>query len=60
MESNGKTPSGQGATHILDRGGKRSATPLSCGRRFSKVRLRPARAKVVSPLRFATAIQNLR
>jgi len=44
----------------LDCGGKRSATPLSRGRKLSIVRSRPARAKAVSPLRSATAVQDAR
>src|SRR5690242_17632170 len=43
---------------ILDCGGKRSATPLSSGRnRFNKPMV-CVRAKALSPLRFASAVQN--
>ena len=38
------------ARGVMDCGGKRSATPLSCGRRCSKVRGSRVRAKAPSPL----------
>ena len=43
----------------MDCGGKRSATPLLHARRFFTTRWRIALPKAVSPLRFATAVQNL-
>jgi hypothetical protein len=46
------------ARDILDCGGKRSATPLSHDQMFSSIRLLLARSKAVSPLRYATAIQD--
>jgi hypothetical protein len=42
---------------LLDCGGNRK-TPLSCGRGSSMFSTRLARAKAVSPLRSATAVQN--
>jgi hypothetical protein len=39
-------------------GGKRSATPLLCGRRFLNARGPRVRAKAPSPLRFAGAVQD--
>jgi hypothetical protein len=43
---------------VMDCGGKRSATPLSCGQRSAKVRGSCVRAKAPSPLRFAGAVQD--
>ena len=44
---------------VLDCGGKRSATPLSCAQPARINRKSPVRPKAVSPLRSATAVQNL-
>ena len=46
------------ARDLLDCGGKRSATPLSHDQMFSSIRLFLARSKAVSPLRYATAVQD--
>jgi hypothetical protein len=43
---------------IMDCGGKRSATPLSSARTAFKETSRVARAKALSPLRSASAVQN--
>jgi len=45
-------------TSVMDRGGKRSATPLSSGRRRSFICWHPVRAKAPSPLRSAGALQD--
>jgi hypothetical protein len=45
---------------ILDCGGKRSATPLSRGKGGLSSEAIIVRAKAVSPLRFATAVQKAR
>ena len=44
---------------VLDCGGKRSATPLSSERQPKKISTGFVRAKAVSPLRSATALQDL-
>ena len=44
---------------VLDCGGKRSATPLSHGRGAANFFTRSVRSKAVSPLRSATALQDL-
>ena len=44
---------------ILDCGGKRSATPLSSARQPKNISTGFVRAKAVSPLRSATALQDL-
>ena len=44
---------------VLDCGGKRSATPLSSARQPKKNSTGFVRAKAVSPLRSATAVQDL-
>ena len=49
---------GPGAGPATAGGGKRSATPLSCGQRSSKARGSRVRAKAPSPLRFAGAVQD--
>jgi hypothetical protein len=43
---------------VMDCGGKRSATPLSSGQRFSDAQSRPGRAKAPSPLRSARALHD--
>ena len=45
-------------TGILDCGGRRNATPLLPARQFSAVRRFPVRPKALSPLRFASALQD--
>jgi hypothetical protein len=47
------------AHRVLDCGGKRSATPLSHARGLALVRTIFVRPKAVSPLRSATAVQDL-
>ena len=49
---------GPGPGPATERGGKRGARPLSCGRRSSKTRGSRSRAKAPSPLRFAGAVHD--
>jgi hypothetical protein len=43
---------------VMDCGGKRSATPLWCGRRLPVICFHSARAKALSPLRTASAVHD--